>query len=201
MAEKKCAGCQEWRSLGEFYKRTASKDGLKSRCKLCDSADKRADYDANIDGRRVSNRNRYASNIDQERARSRKNYATNPQKKLDTGRVWRVANIDRFRATGRQWRATHPENVQLASHLRRARIQENGVVLVTAKDVKRLKARPCYLCLIAPSTTLDHIIPIKEGGRHAIGNLLGACKPCNCRKGMMLLVEYRQYLRGIKVAA
>ena len=156
MAEKKCAGCQEWRSLGEFYKRTASKDGLKSRCKLCDSADKRADYDA---------------------------------------------NIDRFRATGRQWRATHPENVQLASHLRRARIQENGVVLVTAKDVKRLKARPCYLCLIAPSTTLDHIIPIKEGGRHAIGNLLGACKPCNCRKGMMLLVEYRQYLRGIKVAA
>ena len=33
------------------------------------------------------------------------------------------------------------------------------------------------------TTSVDHIVPIVEGGTHKLGNLRGLCGPCNSRKG------------------
>lgn len=71
---------------------------------------------------------------------------------------------------------------------------------VTARDIERLIGRHggrCAYCGISPEfLEIDHVVPLKRGGRHAIGNLLPACRPCNRAKSARLLVEFRR-----KVAA
>ena len=116
----------------------------------------------------------------QEKARvaTRKYAAANPQKARDRSRKWNLSN---------------PEGVQLKNNRRRARRLANGVFQVTAKEVRQLKSKPCYLCGVAKSTTVDHIVPLVRDGRHSIGNLLGACRPCNSSKHDKYLIEYRRY--------
>jgi len=108
-------------------------------------------------------------------------------------RKYAAANPDKARARSRKWNLNNPEGVQLKNNRRRARKQENGVFLITAKEIKDLKSKPCYLCGVSPGTTVDHIIPLAKGGRHSIGNLLGACTPCNSSKHDKCLIEYRRY--------
>jgi len=38
---------------------------------------------------------------------------------------------------------------------------------------------------------MDHVLPLSRGRRHAIGNVLPACEPCNNAKSSRLLVEWR----------
>ncbi|TGB13887.1 HNH endonuclease [Streptomyces sp. MZ04] len=49
----------------------------------------------------------------------------------------------------------------------------------------------CAYCGIPGDLTVDHVIPISRGGRHAIGNLVPACLTCNLTKNVMFLVEWR----------
>jgi 5-methylcytosine-specific restriction endonuclease McrA len=36
------------------------------------------------------------------------------------------------------------------------------------------------------------VIPIARGGKHSIGNLVVACKPCNSQKNKRTIQEWRQ---------
>ena len=118
---------------------------------------------------------------------------TSQEKARIATRKYAAANPEKARARSRKWNLTNPEGVQLKNNRRRARRMENGVFLVSPKEIKQLKSRPCYLCGESKSTTVDHIIPLVRGGRHSIGNLLGACGPCNSSKHDKYLVEYRRY--------
>lgn len=40
----------------------------------------------------------------------------------------------------------------------------------------------CAYCGERPSTEVDHVIPLGEGGTSDRLNLRGACKPCHSRK-------------------
>ena len=40
----------------------------------------------------------------------------------------------------------------------------------------------------------DHIVPVSRGGRHAIGNLIPACRACNRGRGSCLAIEWKRYL-------
>ena len=47
-----------------------------------------------------------------------------------------------------------------------------------------LEAFPvCYWCKRAPSTEVDHLLEADAGGTDELENLVGACKPCNSRRG------------------
>lgn len=56
------------------------------------------------------------------------------------------------------------------------------------------KRRPCAYCRTRPGTTLDHIWPKSRGGPGAAWNIVPACKPCNQRKGDLLLRETDLFL-------
>ena len=173
---KKCSKCGESKPLDQFHKQAKSKGTFKSACKSC-ACD--------------ITRKWYADNRARAGARSRKYRAKNPDRVRESSRKYRVANADRVRESNRKYHAKNPDAVKLAEHIRRARKQINGVYVVTVKNVRYLLAQPCYLCETAPSIDLDHIIPLAKGGRHAIGNLLGACKSCNNSKGSMFLFEFK----------
>lgn len=57
----------------------------------------------------------------------------------------------------------------------------------------------CFYCSAPADLTIDHVIPLAKGGRHAIGNLVGACQHCNSQKGAMLLIEWKRFLQREEV--
>lgn len=109
----------------------------------------------------------------------------------------------------RQWWAANGEKHRLYQGKRRAQTA-GGAWVVTERDIKRLIARHdgrCAYCGIkSDALTLDHVIPLKLGGRHSIGNLVPACQPCNSSKGARLLYSWRitvlltQYAHSLEVA-
>lgn len=122
--------------------------------------------------------------------------------------AWREANRDRIRAAAReqqaryraehpdaarQWWAANPERHRLYQAKRRA--VAAGTWVVTERDIRRLLTRydhRCAYCGTRPERLhLDHVIPLKRGGRHSIGNLVPACQPCNSSKSARLLFPWR----------
>lgn len=45
-----------------------------------------------------------------------------------------------------------------------------------------LRAQPCLSCGRAPSRGVDHLVPLRLGGRHIRENLMPMCRSCNSRK-------------------
>jgi len=179
---KVCKGCEETKSAADFYKKPSGKGGLTARCKECLKADDRAAW---------------AANPEKSRALCRKWKAANLELSHTAAIAYRENNCEKIRVSDRERYAANPEKAILKNLLRRARKKGCEVRTVTAKDYRRIMSAPCYLCLIAPSTTEEHIIPLSRGGRHSIGNLLGACQPCNSRKGTKTLIEYRAYMMRV----
>lgn len=95
---------------------------------------------------------------------------------------------------GREWRLNNPDAVKARITARKARLRGVDVAHVTGKDIIRLVARfdgRCAYCKTGRYEHLDHVVPVALGGRHAIGNLLPACRACNLSKGAKLLAEWR----------
>lgn len=91
------------------------------------------------------------------------------------------------------YQASKPTSRRLSRAKRRAILRATDRRLVTAKDWRRLCARydnRCAYCKAGALLTMDHIIPLIGGGRHAIGNLIPACGSCNSSKNSRLLVEW-----------
>lgn len=109
---------------------------------------------------------------------------------------WRERHPDLFKQRIRDWCDKHPESVAATTRRRRVRKSHNGICKITANDLRRLFVRQsgcCYLCAqpIIGRKELDHIIPIKRGGRHSIGNDAWTHPKCNRDKYTKLLVEVR----------
>lgn len=188
----------------------------KCRCDICKTA-KRASatksYDKHRDARRAQ-MNAYAREHRAEsNERVKKWVAANPGRARASARErtkrWADANRETVRAKYRIWLANNPEKAQAAHRayvvanpekvrahgkIRRVRLLGADVRTVTERDWRRLCARydnRCAYCGASEELQKDHIIPITKGGRHSIGNLLPACKPCNSSKNDTLLVKWR----------
>ena len=112
-------------------------------------------------------------------------------------RAWRANNREHLHALVRTWQAENPDRVTATTHRRAARMRENGVYLVSARDMRRLLSSPCFACGAQGEITLDHAIPVARGGRHAVGNLLPLCRSCNSAKGTKTWVEFRAARAGL----
>jgi 5-methylcytosine-specific restriction endonuclease McrA len=90
-------------------------------------------------------------------------------------------NRDKTRAAADRYRKAHPEYVwrwNRANHNRRrgAELEEEAQAFspVLLRD-------PCSYC-DGTAESLDHIVPIADGGTSDVENLTGACVSCNGRK-------------------
>ena len=123
--------------------------------------------------------------------------AANKNKLAASAAAWRAANKDKIATQKAAWRAANPDKQAAKRQRRRARKANNGIYTVTDRDIARLKQRHHHECFYCGGhhrdspLTIDHIIPIHRGGRHAIGNLIPACKSCNSSKHASLLVAWK----------
>lgn len=73
-----------------------------------------------------------------------------------------------------------------------------GSLVVSNKEWEKLKNRfgqCCAYCKLKKPLERDHVIPLSRGGRHAIANILPACRQCNMSKKNKLLAEWRYLTR------
>jgi len=194
---KQCNRCREWKSLASFNKDAPTKDGLKNRCKVCVAADKHASHAANPGPNNARSRAYRKAHPVERRAYNREWKTENTAAVREYRRKYYETNRATELAANRKWVADNPEAARLIDLRRAARKKENGIFFVAPEELRYLLSQPCYLCGGAPSTQIDHIIPVSRGGRHSIGNLLGACKTCNCRKHAKFLIEYRAELTAL----
>lgn len=145
------------------------------------------------------------NNLESIKAHRKEYLIKNRERKKLLDKLWAQSNKDKVNAASRRYRANNPEKVahikkvQAMRHpetlknnqlRRRARIADNGVYLVTKKDIARIIAQACVYCG-AKAEHIDHVIPIAKGGAHKVGNLVAACQSCNQRKSDKFLSVWK----------
>lgn len=106
-----------------------------------------------------------------------------------------LAERDRRRAYAISYSHEKPHVGQAARNRRKAWKREAGVFVVSGEDWRRLCVRYrgcCAYCGERAPLTMDHVIPLSRGGRHAIGNLIPACLPCNASKSASYLIVWKR---------
>jgi 5-methylcytosine-specific restriction endonuclease McrA len=202
---KTCSKCSQLLPVIHFNKFVRSKDGLAVWCKNCNKSYQKQHRIKNLDryksdakARRLSNQeynksyNSLYYKINKERL-SQENAAwrdANKNRKKELDKKWANANKDKVQVYQTNWRLRNPEKASLFRQIRRARLKDAKLFLVTAKNIKRLMQQNCIYCG-CPSSQVDHIIPLSRGGLHSIGNLAASCKPCNLSKSNKMIMEWR----------
>lgn len=88
----------------------------------------------------------------------------------------------------------NPERRKATNQRRRARKLAAPTFEVTGRDWKRAMARTggcCFYCGERKRLTVDHVLPLSQGGAHSVGNIVPACMSCNCSKRERTVMEWR----------
>lgn len=110
----------------------------------------------------------------------------------DAKRTWRSNNAETAKAQKLAWQRANPDKVKAYSQSRRARRLDNGVYAIPDYFLARLYRSACLYCGSTERIEADHVMPISRGGVHSMGNLVPACKSCNCSKQDHTITEWKK---------
>lgn len=167
-----------WRPLRDFGRKRQQASGVNPRCRACCAADQVARYRADPESARKGKRESAAR--------------ATPERKDEIRRytaAWHAAHPERVRASRAKWKREHPEAVARDKHSethreamrrakRRRRVGREAESIEYADIIVR---DPCVYCGDAGGT-IEHIVPVGEGGGNEVENLAGACGGCNSAK-------------------
>jgi 5-methylcytosine-specific restriction endonuclease McrA len=134
-----------------------------------------------------------------ERRKARERYQRRKEIHLRAVRKWQAKNPEKFKASLRNWEANNPLKVRAKRHRRRA-LETGAVGHYTERQLQAridFYGRRCYLCgcdwdtLSSWDKTIEHVIPLSQGGTNWPANLRPACRACNQRKGITPLYRAR----------
>jgi 5-methylcytosine-specific restriction endonuclease McrA len=170
-----CTKCGQRKERHDFYACSKSKSGIRPRCKACmreyevQNADRIAAYKAEYrlkNAAELARKTREWVRANPERVRLKNKNKTELQRAADKERIrrWKMENPDR-------WRALRRKHKWLRS----------GADAESAEYAEIVRADPCSYCG-GVGGTVDHIVPLDQGGRHHWSNFTGACAWCNKSK-------------------
>lgn len=220
--DKRCPKCDELKPVDAFSKCSSRKDGYQVYCKVC----RNSHYAANRETISAKSHARYianaeiicervrlysARNIHSIREKKRAYHAANREarkayKQARSAHItnymnnYRAINAEELRAYAREWGKKHPDRVRINCQKRRARIKNNGGSF-SYDEFKAMQLAQAGICAYCqghhPRLTIEHIIPLKQGGRHEATNICLACRRCNFSKGNRTPEQWtdRWYLR------
>lgn len=219
-SEKRCTHCAEMKPLDEFTKHPTTRDRRGSWCKVCTRgaaarirqeqpayvrAQAKAWYSRNREQVQAASHARYAANrvelAEQERRRraarkaagikERRSERSTAYKRRYT-QEWQRTNADAVNAYHRAYYAIQPGKVRGWQHQRRARLRGNGGSYTEAEwqSLCEKFGHRCLGCGQQKPLTIDHVIPLVQGGPNTIENIQPLCKSCNSRKRHRM-IDYR----------
>lgn len=162
MTEKKCTQCSEIKLLENFYKNKLAKDGHMPYCKTC-------------------HKKYYETNKNKILEYRKEYYETNKDNISEYQHEWRKANKESISEYQREYRKVKKD--ELAEQKRQYYQNNKGYFAASSKKRKAIKKTsattdPWELQQIAifyadrpDSWHVDHIIPLKLGGKHELANL------------------------------
>lgn len=110
------------------------------------------------------------------------------------GRLLR--NDPEYIARRNAWWAANRQRKYEYNRKRRALLRGAESVGLRPRDWQRLLVQYqgcCAYCLKKlAKATIDHVVPVSRSGRHAVGNVVPACRTCNSSKHDSYLVEWRR---------
>lgn len=135
-------------------------------------------------------------------AYSKTYYLSNRSDLLKYAESYRNENKEKIEIRLRAYRAAHPEKQRVRSQKYKARkkkatIGDTKPIEKWEKKWRRKTSVKCYWCSkeFSPKNChSDHVIPLKNGGSHAIGNLCISCRTCNTSKQAKPLSEWNTKL-------
>lgn len=105
-----------------------------------------------------------------------------------------ASEAEHRRAYAKKYLAENPERMRAIRRRRKGQLRARAY-LFTEKDWARLVARYrgcCAYCGKKPDQLhREHVIPLRRGGTHSVGNILPACPPCNYSKKTKTIMEWR----------
>lgn len=166
MHEKQCRKCGQTKPIVDFHTHSRMADGHLNACKACQNA--------------------YTKE---------RNKLRDPEAERDRQAAWRAANPDRWKEIRDRAQENSRTNgtAGRSAVARRARKSVATVAPVSINGVIADHGMHCSICdkPIADrrQLTVDHIIPLARGGRHAAENLRPAHRACNSWKCDRLPLE------------
>lgn len=132
----------------------------------------------------------YAENREQCREMGKKYYAENRELVIWQAAQYAKENPEVRRRANRKYSKSHPEQRRLNDHRRRARKAKStvgdGLAITTwEKKWRSRKTVVCHWCRKRVKTSdvhVDHVVPLSQGGAHAVENLCVSCPKCNLSK-------------------
>jgi 5-methylcytosine-specific restriction endonuclease McrA len=187
-SEKRCKKCGETKPIGMFYTYKYVRDGTQAQCKQCQLAAQKIYQDSKRDALIEYKRAWRVKNRDHHREYSRAWYYAHPEHCSERSRAWRENNRERKREANRAWNKAHPDVIRAKTQRRLAKLKDNGGVF-THEELTAMRIAQAGICAYCKrqhdpdALTIDHIIPISQGGRHEAANICLACGTCNSSKG------------------
>lgn len=116
-----------------------------------------------------------------------------PVAKAEWQRQWDAANPDKVHQTKRRWFEANRDYVKSTKHARRVLARGEGAERFTSREIFERDGWTCQICGLQldpaikfpdnRSASIDHIVPISQGGQHTRANVQAACMGCNRSKG------------------
>lgn len=153
----------------------------------------------NKDKMRIQKQNRPEEQKARKREADRIYGKLNREKNRKATRKYRSAHPDRVREISKRYRDANPELMALKAMKRRALKEQNGIYLISTKELIQIYNSKCFYCQSNSNIEADHIIPISRGGQHSVGNLIAACRKCNASKGARTITEWKKWKRNYEL--
>jgi hypothetical protein len=181
--QKQCTKCLQVKPLTEFHRFKSSKDGHKSRCKPCNSADSAQWQRDNHDKYYARYKQWAENNRDKTRAASKRwnqrHRGVAHKRRIETvgrdvenarSREWAARNRDKARAWKSAWKKNNPAAVSAMTSKRRAALRNAIPLWANGDAISRIYQE----CQNKPGHHVDHIVPLISElvcGLHCEANL------------------------------
>lgn len=201
---KRCRICGEQKPFTDFHKRKDSPDGYRNDCITCHYM--RCKVYANENREKVREIGRrwaakkyqtdpeyreYSKDNYKEWYKNNRDYALTKAKEYrdkpgfkDRRREYDKGRVEHHRFMRRKWRKENRERYLLNKHRRRAAERSaNGSYTVEQwRELLALCGDKCLSCGKTERITVDHIVPVSQGGSNQIDNVQPLCFWCNSGK-------------------
>ncbi|MBV9689685.1 MAG: HNH endonuclease [Ktedonobacteraceae bacterium] len=175
-----CRRCEQVLCVGAFNRDKSRKSGLDKYCREC----RHTLYSAY-----------YQANADKERSRIRKYHKAHPEQLAKRKRVFYQNNPEYNQTYLKAWYQGNRERHKFYRKTRRAR-KRNAEGSFTTQEWAALKSRYEHKCLCCGKSesevllSIDHVVPLSQGGANKADNIQPLCLSCNKKKGTKA-IDYR----------